>query len=490
VGTMGISYGGISQLFVGATRPPHLAAIAPLSVIDDTATTLYPGGLLNTGFALSWGEDRAHDAKPASAHGGQAWALARIKGGDKVCRANQVLHAEAPDLVAKIRANSTYVPSVADPLAPVRFVHKIDVPVFLACQWTDEQTGGHCPALAEDFTGTARKWFTFTNGVHADSLDPATFNRWYDFLSLYVARRAPALPDAAKASAPAIFAAVMGVPGVALPADPIQGLSYPAALAAFEAQPPVRILFDNGAGGAPGVPYPGFEQSFESFPLPGTQARTWDLAGGGAFTWDPKARPATSFSGDTAGGPGGLWTALPSYHWLAGPAGGAFTFSTGPLPVDTVVVGAGAVSGLLMVSARDVDLQVTISERRPDGHEVFVQDGWLRASQRKLDARRSTALEPILSRRARDVAPLPRGRYTAVTVPLYYEGHAYRAGSSIDVTVSAPGGDQPVWAFGDVPRGPLQVVFAGARLTLPVVPGIAVPTPFPACPGLRGEPCR
>ena len=28
---MGISYGGISQLFVAATRPPHLAAIAPLS---------------------------------------------------------------------------------------------------------------------------------------------------------------------------------------------------------------------------------------------------------------------------------------------------------------------------------------------------------------------------------------------------------------------------------------------------------------------------
>ncbi len=56
VGMLGISYGGISQLFVGATDPPHLAAITPLSVIDNTATTLYPGGLLNTGFAARLGQ--------------------------------------------------------------------------------------------------------------------------------------------------------------------------------------------------------------------------------------------------------------------------------------------------------------------------------------------------------------------------------------------------------------------------------------------------
>src|SRR5205823_8505197 len=73
VGTLGISYGGISQLFVAATDPPSLAGITPLSVIDNTATTLYPGGILNTGFALQWAMDRVHDAEPASATGGQPW---------------------------------------------------------------------------------------------------------------------------------------------------------------------------------------------------------------------------------------------------------------------------------------------------------------------------------------------------------------------------------------------------------------------------------
>ena len=69
------------------------------------------------------------------------------------------------------------------------------MPVYLACQFTDEQTGGHCPTLPQRFTGTKRKWFTFTNGVHTDSLDPATFNRFFDFLELYVAHRKPQLPS-------------------------------------------------------------------------------------------------------------------------------------------------------------------------------------------------------------------------------------------------------------------------------------------------------
>ena len=74
VGMMGISYGGISQLFTAATRPPSLAAIAPLSVIDNTQTTLYPGGILNTGFALEWAKERVHDAEPAGPTSGQAYA--------------------------------------------------------------------------------------------------------------------------------------------------------------------------------------------------------------------------------------------------------------------------------------------------------------------------------------------------------------------------------------------------------------------------------
>src|SRR4051794_28277232 len=154
VGMMGISYGGISQLFTVQPNPPSLAAISPLSVIDQTQTALYPGGVLNTGFTVAWAKERDHDAQPASANRGQPWAFKRIQGGDQTCRDNQTLHGQAVHGIAKIRANNHYKPAVADPLAPTTFVHKIKVPVYLACQWEDEQTGGHCPTLAEHMTGT------------------------------------------------------------------------------------------------------------------------------------------------------------------------------------------------------------------------------------------------------------------------------------------------------------------------------------------------
>ncbi|MEA2885325.1 MAG: uncharacterized protein QOH32_4584, partial [Bradyrhizobium sp.] len=454
VGMMGISYGGISQLFTAQTRPPSLAAISPLSVIDATQTTLYPGGILNTGFAVDWAKERQQNALPAGPGDGQAWAYKRVQEGDQVCKENQALHGEAANLLRKIRANDHYKPKVADPLSPVTFVKKIKVPVYMACQFTDEQTGGHCPTLASQFTGTKRKWFTFTNGTHVDSLDPETFNRWYDFLSLYVARRSPIGNSALlQAASSLIYEEAMGVSGVSLPRDPIQEQpTYAGALAAFERLQPVRVLFDNGAGGtAPGQPLPGFEQSFSRFPIPGTRARSWYLRGGHAlgdgrpkragvdrFRWNPRLRPKTDFTGDTAGGTNGLWTATPPYHWFANPGKNAVSYATGPLSGDTTVIGAGALRLWLRSSKPNVDLQVTLSEIRPDGKETFVQGGWLRGNERRLDRRKSTFLEPVLSLRARDVKKFPRKRYVRAVIPFYYQGHAYRKGSRIRVTISAP----------------------------------------------------
>jgi putative CocE/NonD family hydrolase len=270
------------------------------------------------------------------------------------------------------------------------------------------------------------------------------------------------------------------------------------------------VLFDNGAGGSnPGEPYPGYERSFPRFPVPGTTARSWYFSGGGAlsdarpsgggadsFTWDADAVPPTDFTGDTAAGEGGLWTATPPYGWAQHPEGTAVSYLSEPLGSDTTVVGAGAVRAWIRSSRRNVDLQATVTEVRPDGKEVYVQSGWLRANERRLDRRHSTPLEPVLSLRKRDVRPLPRTRFVRVTIPLYYQGHAYRAGSRIRVTISAPDGDQPIWAFAKTsPKGTASVAVARSerrpsRLVLPVVRDATVPTGLPPCPGLRGEPCR
>ena len=164
------------------------------------------------------------------------------------------------------------------------------------------------------------------------------------------------------------------------------------------------MLFDNGAGGSsPGQPYPGFEHSFARFPVPGTAPRTWYLSGGGglasrpparaganAFTWNAHAVPLTDFNGPQDGSSGGIWTATPPYKWVQPPAGSAVSYLTSPLSTNTTVVGAGAVHLWVRSSTPNADLQVTVTEVRPDGKETFVQNGWVRANERKLDAGKST----------------------------------------------------------------------------------------------------
>jgi predicted acyl esterase len=314
-----------------------------------------------------------------------------------------------------------------------------------------------------------------------------------------------------QAAAPAIYQAAMGINGVTLPPDPVQQQpTYGDALSLFEQAAPIRVLFDSGGGRNPGEPYPEFEQSFSKFPIPGTSARRWYLSSGGsladrlpahgganAFTWNAHARPLTDFSGnDTGSSPGDLWTASPNYHWLSPPFGSAVSYLSSPLRGDTTVIGAGAVRLWVRSSKPNVDLQVTVTEVRPDGKETFVQNGWVRASERKLDQRKSTLLEPVLSLRKSAVSPLPRHRFVSVTVPLYYEGHVYRAGSRIRILISAPNGDQPVWSFGQTsPKGRAAVAVAFSKrmpssLILPIVPGVTATGGLPPCPGLRGEPCR
>ena len=161
------------------------------------------------------------------------------------------------------------------------------------------------------------------------------------------------------------------------------------------------------------------------------------------------------------------------------------SYVSAPLTANTTVVGTGSVSLWVKSATPDVDLQATVSEVRPDGNETFVQNGWLRASERKLSTdtknmfkRASTTLEPIPTFTAADATPMPAGQFVKVVVPLYYQGHAYRTGSRIRVTVAAPNGTQPIWAFDEtVPMGTTSIAFSPtmpSSLVLPVVPGVNV----------------
>ena len=491
VGMVGISYPGISQLFVAQTDPPHLAAIAPLSTIADTyRSTLYPGGIFNNGFALSWAKDRQSAGQPE----------------------NQLLRLQNPDIVAQIQDNPYYSSTLGDPLAPITFVHKINVPVFLGGAWQDEQVGPQSADMLNDFTSSPDTHFMFTNGTHIESLF-AQLQRWTEFLDFYVGHRIPHVPTLFRALAPTIVKAATGISGVVLAPDRFDSYtSYAKALAAYRAEPHVRILFDNGYGDPanPGAPIAAFEQDFSQWPPTQTVPTTWymqpdqqlssspptipdgDGRASTSYVYDPTAKPVTDFSGSSSD----IWGANPTYDWRPLPLGKALAFDSPPLTQDVTMVGTGSVDLWLRSTAPDTDLEVTITELRPDGMERYVQSGWLRASQRKLDRALTTATRPWHTNLQSDAKPLPTGKFVPVRVELMPFAAVFRTGDRIRITVEAPGGNRPFWTFASIPANGIVTnevahsVDHASKVVLPVIPGIVAPTPLPPCPSLRGQPCR
>lgn len=508
VGMVGLSYSGISQLFVAQTQPPSLAAVTPFSVVADTAiSTLYPGGILNTGFAVPWIEDRLRQAEPE----GQRWAADRIADGDETCDANQDLRLQNPDLLAEITASPYWTDEVAGEISPRMFVDRITVPTFVAGAWQDEQTGGHFATMLDGFTDTDHLYATMMNGLHSEAIGPAVLPRLVEFLDLYVAERTPSLA-VARSVAPLLALQIFGTADVALPADDrFAGMTHAEALAAFEAEPPIQVLFEEGAadGRGPRTPLPRFETSFDAWPAPTAVAQAWYLTEGGSLAAEPEAdegessylalpdaTPPTWF--DDASGDD-IWSVDVTYDWQEGGPGTFADWLTAPLPADTVVVGSGSVdlwlgSDFLSGPAGDTDVEVTITEVRPDGQESYIQSGWLRASQRALDEAASTELRPVHTHLEADAEPMPDGEFALVRVELFPFAHAFREGSRIRLIVDAPGGQRPVWEFRTISGGEEVTVAHGgefpSRVVLPVVDGVDVPDAYPGCDALRGQPCR
>jgi len=177
------------------------------------------------------------------------------------------------------------------------------------------------------------------------------------------------------------------------------------------------------------------------------------------------------------------------------PTGTAAAFTTAPLTEDATLLGSASLDLWLSAASTDVDLQVTISEVRPDGQEEFVQQGWLRASHRALDAARSTELLPMQTHAEADAAPLVPNEPVLARVEVFPFGHLLRTGSRLRVWVEAPTFLPQLWAFTPTPVPTAVSVLHDAdhpsRLVLPRVPNdperIAT---LPACSLVIRQPCR
>ena len=203
--------------------------------------------------------------------------------------------------------------------------------------------------------------------------------------------------------------------------------------------------------------------------------------------------PATFFDAAT----GSVWAYDVAFDWVEPPAGTAASFVSEPFAADTILTGSGSVDLWIRTDAADTDVEVTLSELRPDGTEVMIQSGWLRASHRALDEAASTELRPVQTHDAADVAPLPAGEWTPVRVEVFPFAHPMRAGSQLRLTVDAPGGNRAEWVFETVSDGEtVDIAFDAdhpSALVLgtldPAAVGVEIPAEYPGCT-LRGQPCR
>ena len=333
-----------------------------------------------------------------------------------------------------------------------------------------------------------QKWFTFTNGAHIDSLDPYTYDRWYDFLELYVAHQAPIenrrsfTPRPRSSTRKRWDCPKTDI--VTLPSDPIQEkLTYESALAAFEALPEIRVLFDNGAGTLAARRHDGGRQSLPgirtdaspNFPIPGTIARTWYLGPDGTLTEQPatakgvdsytsnaNALPLTDYSTNT--GSGGLWGDASEWewNWEQNPAGLGCVLRVGTAHERHHRDRRGRrprcgsshqlrTSTCRRRSAKCVPTATRRSSRTAGCGRASASS---RRTSNNMFEQEPTLLQPIPNVPQSTCNRCPRVGSSEVVIPLYFEGHVYRAGSRIRVTIAAPNGTQPVWSFSQTqPRG-------------------------------------
>ncbi len=504
-GMVGLSYPGISQLFVAATRPPHLAAIAPMSVIDDMWRQQWPGGVYNSGFTRAWIAMRDQQ----TAAGGQSWDLRRIEAGDEVAARNQRVRSQNFDFEAFGRSTENFRPML-EPRRAASLVDRIEVPVYLTGAWQDEQTGSRFALMLESFTSSPHTRFNVFNGHHPDGYSPMVVTRWFEFLSFHVARRVPRVNELVRSFAPLQFQEVFGF-STDLEADRFDhhGDDVDAALAEYLAEPRVRILFENGAGHeVHGATAHRFEVEVDRFPPPGVLPRRWwfDIdgrlvddqpgeAGADRYLDDPTAG-ASAYSSELLSDLNRFtlpqvpitWTRFADEHRVA--------YETDPLADPLIIAGAGHIDLWLVPGSEDTAVQATITEIRPDGLEQRVQSGWHRPVHRVEDPAHSDELRVDYTFVEADRQALRPGEWLRCRVPIAPVAHLFRAGARLRVALSTPGRDHPFWCFDNpVHDDTAHLVGRGgphaSSLVLPVWPvELAHDEAHPHADAHRGQPSR
>jgi putative CocE/NonD family hydrolase len=456
VGMIGKSYPGITQLFVAEQQPPHLVAIAPGHTYGDIYRDVaFPGGIFNYSFAALW----SFIAQPYPSYSA---AFNGVTAGDQTCAQNQ---ANRPQNVPKSAFLQALQHQWDDQLirerSPIYEIGKINVPIYTVISWQDEQVGPRAVNWLSKVNPKVPLYATVTNGDHGMyRTDPSLqdLNKYFDHY--------------------------------------LKGVDN-----GYQTTPRIRVWWE---AGRKGTRAPGWVTSIGQWP-PKTKTDRWYLDQGGALGTkkgsglpDPYAYAGPTGQGIQNPKYSGVTSQPDTYLWSVKPAPGTnAAYTSAPLTKDTAVLGSGSLDLWLASTAVDTDLQVTISEVRPDGQEEYVQAGWLRASHRRLDPTQSTATRPYQTHLQADQEMLTPGTPTPMRIEIFPFGHLFRTGSRIRISIEGPKFLPELWGFAALPLPATNLVYHDAghpsSLALPVLPGFTPPAAdaaYPPCGSVIRQPCR
>ena len=463
VGMFGSSFPGVTQWTVARRPPPGLVALTPASTLADPyRDDAMPGGIMNYEFFALWlGIQNGLESSSA------AVALTQ---GDGECLANLAAH-EAADSDRQVLArqvNNPYFNGFWRGIAASEEVRRLPIPTLVTNTWQDDATGSRVMASLAEMVDRDRLWVIAGNGGHGRPGDfYAVFHQLIKFWDHY-----------------------------------LKGLDN-----GWERTPHTQLLFENAADpthrpDAPPRPASGAKTGFrlmeDGWP-PATAAVRLHLDADGRLAAKPPTaatagssyaypRPSPSLHGIYA-------TGVERASWKEPVApGGAVAWTTPPIEQDAVLFGSSSADLWLRSTADDTDVQVTMTEVRPDGQEVYIQRGWLRASHRALDPQRSTELQPYHPHTDAAAKPLAPDEPSLLRVEFRPVAHALRAGSSLRLIVDAPTGATGTMGFRYLTTPATNTILHdrehASALAVGLLPGRRAGAPMPACDTLLNQPCR
>jgi uncharacterized protein len=464
VGMYDWSYAGLSQLFVASQRPRGLKAIAPGMVVSDPLRDVgAPGGVPNIQFpALWWAtilDSWTYNLQNAQSDGDDE-GLANLA-------TNYVLGQTTSPIVS-------FTHPFEDAYWSERFQRSqcaaIDVPTLSLEAWQDEEVsprGGYYQELLNPKT----TWYVGTNGIHDTYVNLKFRSQLISFFDHFLRQVDNG----------------------------------------FDRTPRVQLWMETAAAGAPMSSDDELEQArpawvitFATLPIP---VRPVALCFGpdGTLSTQPPIVAVAHASYVATPGPivndgivgavtGGAGGPVSEETWslsLLVP-GTSLTFTTGRFSQTVTLSGSAALKLWISSTLPVSDVQVTLTEVRPDGYELYLQRGWLSLEQRALDPELANPLRPVHLQTLASVEPLLPGVPVAASVEINKFTHTFRPGSALRVTIDAPSntGD---WGFAATAGG-VNTVSCGSEHPSELLVGLLSTYPinhgFPAPNTLIGQPCR